>query len=195
MKVYPTAYLAPVGYWHSLFMQSAGDMLSIRLEQYESFPKQTLRNRCLIAGPNEVQTLSVPVCRSESKQYTKDVRISYQTRWQHQHWTAILSAYKNTPFFDYYQDSFLPLYQQRYDYLLDFNIVMHKTVCRLLDIPCEIQLTDSWEGADEGVFAGDNPVYWQIFADKSHGFLPNLSIVDLLFNLGPEAQLYLRKPF
>ncbi|MCM1035634.1 MAG: WbqC family protein [Paludibacter sp.] len=188
-KVFPTAYLAPVSYWQKWVTgQNEGLLL---VEQYESFPKQTLRNRCVIAGPNGAQTLTVPVCRSESKQFTKDVRISYQTKWQHQHRTALISAYKNTPFFDYYQDFFLPLYQKHFDYLLDFNLALHQSVCRLLELPCDVLLTDNWEGADETVFEGDCTPYWQMFADKPHGFLSNLSIVDLLFNLGPEAQLYL----
>lgn len=195
MTVFPTAYLAPVTYWRALLALTGDGVPAWRMEQYESFPKQTLRNRCLIAGPNGVQTLSVPVCRSETKQYTRDVRIAYQTPWQHRHWQALVSAYRHTPFFDYYQDFFLPAYQKRFAYLLDFNIALHESVCRLLELSPEVRLTDTWIGADDSFFCGECPAYWQIFADRQHGFLSNLSIVDLLFNLGPEAQLYLRRPF
>ncbi len=187
MSVFPTGYLAPVCYYQTLLRDSEP-----QIEQWESFPKQTLRNRCLIAGTNGVQTLSVPVRHAESKQFTKDVEISYQTKWQHQHWLALVSAYRHTPFFDYYADFFRPFYEQHYKYLLDFNMQLHRIVMHLLDEPDAVCLTSDWAGSTtlDLQFEGTNTPYYQIFADK-HGFQNNLSIVDLLFNLGNEATIYL----
>ncbi len=169
-------------------------------------------------GANGVQTLSIPVCKVESKQFTKDVRINYQADWQHQHWNALRSAYEHTPFFAYYADYFRVFYEQHWEYLLDYNMGLHEVVLALLrnqePLCCRTQnrfaaehrtaslqktvrksirsqLTETW-GEDKDLdryFKGSVAPYHQIFADKN-GFQENLSIVDLLFNLGPEAALY-----
>ncbi len=216
--ILPTAYLGPISYYRALL----NPLPAYGMEAWESFPKQTLRNRCRITGANGVQTLSIPVCKSESKQFTKDVQISYQTAWQHQHWNALRSAYEHTPFFAYYADYFHPFYEQRYTYLLDFNMGLHEVVLSLLRnqaplLPppqggrcpdktlsiCERGwkgLTETWSGDKQldRYFEGDaiNGVsireYHQIFADK-HGFQDNLSIVDLLFNMGNEALDYVQR--
>ena len=212
MRVYPTAYLPPISYFCALLNghTEGKPCLSLRIEQHETYPKQTLRNRCAITGSNGRQILSVPVCRAEQKttedgriqaaQETCHVKINYQTPWQHQHWMALVSAYQHTPFFFYYQDFFRPFYEKRFDYLLPWNNALMETVFELLDIPCKIELTSKWEKADESVLfcPADNqptekkqfPPYWQIFSGKN-GFLENLSIIDLLFNLGNEAKNYL----
>ncbi len=212
MKAYPAAYFPPVSYFCALLRDHTEGQtcLSLRIEQHETYPKQTLRNRCEITGSNGKQVLSVPVCRAEKQmpkdghvitsQKTCEVRINYQAPWQHQHWMALLSAYRHTPFFYYYQDFLRPLYETRFEYLLEWDNALLEVVFQLLDIPCKIELTSQWEKADEKVFllpalhqsAGcpSMPPYWQIFSEKN-GFLENLSIVDLLFNLGPEAKNYL----
>lgn len=191
MIVLPTAYLAPISWYKALL--SGGE---VQIEVMESFPKQTYRNRCIIAGPNGVQTLSVPVVKCEHKQLTRDVKICYQTKWQHQHRQAIVSAYRNTPFFDYYQDFFWPLYEKEYTYLLDLNTDCYEVVEKLitnmgtLNIP--ISPTKEYQGKSiEHYFEGHCKSYYQIFADRQ-GFKDNLSIVDLLFNIGHEALLYIQ---
>ncbi len=220
--ILPTVYLGPISYYRALCSTCRDAIHCVSIEVWESFPKQTLRNRCRIAGANGVQTLSIPVCKSESKQYTKDVQISYQTAWQHQHWNALRSAYEHTPFFTYYADYFRPFYEQKYTYLLDFNMGLHEVVMALLQNQapllsppqggrcpdktlsiCERSwkgLTETWSGDKQldRYFEGDaiNGVstreYHQIFADK-HGFQDNLSIVDLLFNMGNEALDYVQR--
>ncbi len=170
-----------------------------------------MRNRCRIAGANGVQTLSIPVCKSESKQFTKDVQISYQTAWQHQHWHALRSAYEHTPFFTYYADYFRPFYEKRYTYLLDFNMGLHEVVMSLLqnqaphppkggDSHPTVPMTETWSGdkdldryfKETRIKGVSTREYHQIFADK-HGFQENLSIVDVLFNLGTEALDYVQR--
>ncbi len=213
MRVYPTSYLPPISYFctllHDNILQGT-DTVRLCIEQHETYPKQTLRNRCLITGSNGKQSLTVPVCRAEQQttcngqiittQKTYQVRINYRTTWQHQHWMALVSAYQHTPFFFYYQDFLQPLYQQPCDYLLQWNTQLMQVLFRLLDIPATIQYTSQWEKADDSVFTrlqhtnpedGTTlPPYWQIFSEKN-GFLSNLSIVDILFNIGPEAKDYL----
>jgi hypothetical protein len=102
------------------------------MEAMESFEKQTFRNRCLITGPYGPLTLSVPVKKVEHKQFTRDMEISYQTRWQHQHWISLVSAYKHTPFFDYYAEFIRPWYEKETKWLWDLNSGLHETIMQLL---------------------------------------------------------------
>ncbi len=189
--VLPTGYMAPIAYYNVLLHTKD----AVAIEQWESFPKQTYRNRCCIAGTNGIQTLSIPVGKCESKQYTRDVRITYQTKWQHQHWMALVSAYKHTPYFLYYEDLFRPFYEQQYTYLLDYNEALNDLILRLLGKPTKTERTTDWQGKDleacwQYPTGETGKQYYQLFADKQ-GFTDNLSIVDLLFNLGNEAILYL----
>ena len=173
------------------------------LEHCETFQKQTYRNRCLIATTNGIQALTVPVERDAEQ--IGSVRISDHGNWRHLHWNALKSAYGESPFFDYYQDDIRPFFERRWDYLLDFNEAIRKKMCELLDIEPIVSLTETFI-APEGL-AGDfrsairpkHPEpdsdftpkrYYQVYEQK-HGFLPNLSILDLLFNMGPESVLYL----
>lgn len=184
--ILPTAYLPSVG-WYKSFLQEDS-----KIEIYESFPKQTARNRCRIAGPNGIQMLSVPVCKCEHKQLTKDVEISYQTKWQHQHWQALVSAYNNTPFFIYYQDFFFPFYQKQFRFLIDLNEQLIDTIQTLIN-PKNIK-TINYTSTFEDNTTQTPPFlpkpYYQIFA-QNQSFTPDLSIVDLLFNMGQESILYL----
>ncbi len=200
--ILPTAYLGPISYYRALCSTCRDAIHGVSIEGWESFPKQTMRNRCRIAGANGVQTLSIPICKSESKQFTKDVQISYQTAWQHQHWNALRSAYEHTPFFTYFADYFRPFYEKRFTYLLDFNMGLHEVVMNLLQNQAPTErliahsewLTATWSGDKhlDRHFIGTTTPYHQIFADK-HGFQENLSIVDLLFNIGNEALNYVQR--
>ena len=199
----PTAYLAPISYYR-LLLRSA----DVHIEAWEHYPKQTLRNRCLIATSGGVQALTVPVARPDnSKAPTRDIRISDHGRWRHLHWQALVSAYGVSPFFEYYADDFAPFYERRYEFLLDYNMALQSLVCGLLDISPTVGLTEEYvppmSVADDLREAftprAPSPVhpdlppprpYYQVFGRK-HGFLPDLSIVDLLFNMGNESALYL----
>ena len=196
--ILPSAYLAPID--HYAHLAQADEAL---LEACDHYAKQTLRNRCEIAGPGGVQSLTIPVVKPErGKQQMRDIRISDHGNWRHLHWNALKSAYNRTPFFEYYADDFAPFYEQRYEFLYDFNMQLQTLVCSLLDIDTPTHLTDRYEAQPEMMDL--RPLvephaqseqftprpYYQVFAHK-HGFLPNLSIVDLLFNMGPEGLLWL----
>ena len=174
--------------WYRQFLANP---LAVQIEVMESFPKQTYRNRCTITLPcNELKveslklkgkeqlTLSVPVKRADSKQLTRDVEISYQQRWQHQHWIALVSAYKRTPYFDYYADFFRPFYEKETKFLVDLNEGLHEVIVRLM----------ANKAMGNGLWAiGENrTVDWQGL-DLEPCFGNGKSILDLLFEYGPES--------
>ena len=191
-----SAYLPPVNFFTAI--KSGGDVL---IEQYDNYCKQTYRNRCRIATAGGVQTLTIPVVKSESpKQLMKDVRISDHGDWRRQHWNALESAYMNSPFFMYYQDDFRPFYERRIEFLIDFNTQLTELILKLAGMDKKIKLTESYSRPTQGINdlrqlidpqqTSQNRPYWQVFKQK-YGFQPNLSAVDLLFNMGPEFPLYL----
>lgn len=199
-----SAYLAPVEYYSKL---KAYD--KIYIEQHDHYVKQTYRNRCNIAGPEGVLSLSVPIIRPDTpKCAMKDIRISDHGNWRHLHWNAIESAYNNTPFFEYYKDDLRPFYENKYTFLADFNEKLRCKICELMDISPVVEHTASYHTdflPDEADYREvihpkkdytevdkdflPKP-YYQVFESR-HGFLPNLSIIDLLFNMGPESVLVL----
>ena len=172
MIVLPTAYWGPRS-WFECFAKAEPDDPP-RIEVFDSFPKQTLRNRCLILDPTNTRVmLTVPVKKVESKQLTRDVEISYQQHWQHQHWNAILSAYKKSPYFDYYADFIRPLYEREYRFLLDLNEATYAVAAALLrnEMPRgtdRLRYTTRWHDAEPEAYWGDQ-----------------LSILDGLFKNGP----------
>ena len=192
-----SAYLPPISFFTAI--NSGGDVL---IEQYDNYCKQTYRNRCRIATASGIQTLTIPVIKSDTpKQLMKDVRISDHGEWRRQHWNALESAYMNSPFFLYYQDDFRPFYEKKYEFLIDFNTELTRLILSLAGMDKKLKLTESYgknnlnvvdlrSMIEPGVNEPQNPQpYWQVFRQK-HGFLGNLSAVDLLFNMGPEFPLY-----
>lgn len=205
-----TAYFGPVQWYQKLFRHH-----DVVIEQYDNFIKQTYRNRCVIAAAQGTQTLSVPVepappASVDGKVMMKDVKISDHGNWRHQHWNALASAYGESPFFEYYQDDIRPFFEKHWTYLLDFNMEITDKMCSLLDIEPAISLSKEYLPADKVPVSSsiadfrdairpkhplddntfDPKPYWQVFQRK-YGFMPNLSILDLLFNEGNEAVLYL----
>ena len=193
-----SAYLPPISFFTAI--NSGGDVL---IEQYDNYCKQTYRNRCRIATASGIQTLTIPVVKSTTpKQLMKDVRISDHGEWRRQHWNALESAYMNSPFFMYYQDDFHPFYEKKYEFLLDFNTELTLRIMELAGIYRPIKLTESYTRKSDDILdlrdlidPGKNDPektkeYWQVFKQK-HGFIGNMSAIDLLFNMGPEFPLYL----
>ncbi len=199
-----TAYLAPVEYYSKLLK---GD---VYIEQHENYIKQTYRNRCTILSANGPMALSVPIESAGGKKCPiRDVRIADHGNWRHLHWNALISAYNSTPFFEYYQDDFRPFYEKEYKYLFDFNEELRNLICQLIDIDTStIQYTDEFLLEVEGVdyrskispkidWRVTDPdfesiPYYQVFEHR-FGFTENLSILDLLFNMGNESLLVLSK--
>ena len=197
-----TTYFGPIQWYQKLYRAEY-----VQIEQWESFQKQTYRNRCIIATTNGPQALTVPIERQFTINCIKDIRISDHGNWRHLHWNALQSAYGESPFFDYYQDDIRPFFEQRWDYLLDFNEAIREKMCELLDIQPKVDYSKKFTVYSLSSCVPDyrmvirpkNPEpdpdftpkrYYQVYEQK-HGFLPNLSILDLLFNMGPESIFYL----
>ena len=246
-----TTYFGPVQWYQKLNRHRC------IIEQHDNFVKQTYRNRCVIASANGPQTLTVPIERYDGmKCAMRDIRISDHGNWRHLHWQALVSAYGETPFFEYYADDIRPFFEEhRWKYLLDFNLDITHTLCSLLDVRPDLTLSDHYIDADETICGGGgisgaaagfeeankgldgaaesfggavkgldgaaesfgsssacslfvdyrdairpkHPLpdaefearpYYQVRAQR-HGFLPNLSVLDLLFNEGPEGIFWL----
>jgi len=169
--ILPTAYLPPLSYMQALMSEPA------TIEQMETFEKQTFRNRCLIRdAKGELVRLTVPVGKVEHKQLTRDIQISYQSRWQHQHWITLVSAYQHTPYFLYFADYLRPFYEKEYKWLLDLNDEMNATLVSLLRRQ-KPQLVES------GKRKAERTLDWsgEIWTDK-HPWQTELSILDTLFD-------------
>ena len=198
MKSY---YLAPISYY--ALLAKADD---VTIDTDEPYRKQTLRNRCWIASPNGPLSLTIPVVKFEPyRTPMRDIRISDHGNWRHLHWNALQSSYRRTPFFEFYADDFAPFYERRWEFLVDYNQALQQMVCGLLSLPspsscrdATCRVRDVEGGEDRGNYGGEgggcdtSRPYYQLFSDR-HGFMPDLSIVDLLFNMGPESVLYLIK--
>ncbi|MBR1788510.1 MAG: WbqC family protein [Bacteroidaceae bacterium] len=207
--VFPSYYLAPISYYAQLLQCEA-----YSIDANEIYRKQTLHNRCYIASPNGLLSLTIPVVKFVPYHTPmRDIRISDHGNWRHLHWNALQSSYRRTPFFEFYADDFAPFYEKKWEFLVDYNQALQELVweevggggqgarskgqeecirqdnkqaanvssCPLLLAPCSPPLTSC-----------SLPLapYYQLFSDR-HGFMPDLSIVDLLFNMGPESLLYL----
>jgi hypothetical protein len=183
----PTAYLPSIIYIAECLRND-----EIVIEIFETYTKQTIRNHCSIYGPNGRQKLSIPVVKVHGNHtLTKDIRLSSDHNWQPIHWRSIETAYNNSPFFLYYRDYFEPFYSKRFDFLLDFNTKLLEIIFMILRLEKEIEFTDHFENRLNDYHKFIFTPYTQVFSPKS-GFLSNLSIIDLIFNLGPEALEYLR---
>jgi hypothetical protein len=197
--VLPMFYLPPIDF----FTKLTAFKPDVVFEQEEHFPKQTYRNRANIYSPDGVQTLTVPIVKgSKNHTKTKDVKISYDFRWQRAHWMGLQTCYRSSAYFEYYEDDFAPFYEKQPTFLLDYNTQLLELLFRLLKIKQEITFTDTYEGTYPNLtdlrnaFSAKNTPdaqqkrYFQVFEER-RGFLPNLSIIDLLFNQGPQALNYL----
>ena len=201
-----TAYLGNIQYF-SKFIAAE----KVYTEQHENYTKQSFRNRCEILTANGKLALVIPVEHSNGKKIAiRDVRISYAQTWQKQHWRAFVAAYNSSPFFEYYSDYLIGFFERKEEFLFDFNIKITEKIIELLDINKQIYFTGEYKKFDENfefdyrqnispkaqVAESDQMFspqkYYQVFAQK-FGFVPNLSIIDLLFNEGTNAKEELKK--
>ncbi len=203
--------LLSTAYWPNLhYFFYLVNSESVAIEQHEHYQKQSYRNRSRILSANGPLDLSIPVKKTAPKILTKDLEICYRENWQIRHWRAITSAYKSSPYFDFFEDEIRFFYEQRFETLLDFNLQQLNTLFKILRLNQTIVLTRTFETqVDPGQtdlrnlihpkvdFTTDTLVtstllkaYYQTFGDK-FDFLPNLSILDLLFNTGLESKTYL----
>lgn len=199
--IFSSAYLAPVEYYVQLCRAEQAV-----IEKHCHYIKQTYRNRCVIASANGPQALSIPIEKPDSaKAFTRDIRIAEHGNWRHLHWNAIVSAYNSTPFFEYYEADFRPFYEKKFDFLFDFNEQLRELILSLMDASPKVMYSSEYQKNPENTLdlreaihpKKNNPnlsfmlrPYYQVFAQK-WGFQPNLSIIDLLFNMGPESILTL----
>ena len=190
----------------------------IFMEASENYQKQSYRNRCRFYAADGVQTLSFPIVHEGGthKQPISETRIDWSKPWLQQHERAIISAYRTSAFFEYYQDELFAILERRQEKLLDMNMDILRFFLEKTGIAAEIHLTEDFSRDGMVIMDGrqtacddlrevihpkrpdnileelglDKP-YFQVFADR-HGFMPNLSIMDLLFNEGPNSILYLK---
>lgn len=185
---------------HFVAIANASDVI---FETDDNFLKQTYRNRCYIYGANGKLGLNIPVIHTQkNRQKYRDVKIFNDQNWQSNHWKSLLSAYRTSPFFEYYEDELRPLFDTKADYILDFNFNCLDVICSCMQLDLKFTKTTSYhenlkDGEDYRFLVNakkekhqsfDN--YTQVFSNK-HGFIPNLSILDLLFNEGPNSLNYL----
>jgi len=176
----------------------------VTFEINDNYQKQTYRNRCYIYGPNGMQMLTVPVVQENKgdKQKTKDIRIDKSSEWQKLHYRALNTAYSSSPFFEFYIDDLKIIFEKKYDFLMDLNLAINSVILDTMELVKTICVSESYEL--ESAFYDDHrklinakakekyslQKYQQVFEYK-HGFIPNMSILDLLFNEGPNTLQYL----
>lgn len=204
-----TTYFGPVQWYQKLNRYD-----EILIEGYDNYQKQTYRNRCIISTTNGLQALTIPTEKAEiipenatsPKTAMRDIRISDHGNWRHLHWNALTSAYGESPFFEFYADDIRPFFEKKWDFLYDFNMEITEKMCELIDIRPNIHETDHYYSEPENDITdlrdairpkhplADNDFepkrYYQVYEQK-YGFQPNLSILDMLFNMGPESILLL----
>lgn len=194
----PSSYFPPI-FQFSLIAQ----VENYKVEFHEHFIKQSYRSRCEIYGANGKLNLVIPLQKWKNNTPIHDIKISYDENWQQLHWKSIESAYRASPYFEFYEEELKPLVFLKMESLLERNQILETEIKSLLGIKTIATKTTQYavEQPDYRIkihpknkalqLAVRFPKYIQVFEEKK-GFLPNLSILDLLFNLGPESNPYLQ---
>lgn len=195
----PAFYLPNVSYFHAIKQNDQ----PIVIEQFENYPKQTFRTRTQIGTANGVLNLIVPIVHGRKERVRMhEVKINYDHPWQRLHWLSIQTAYRSSAYFEYYEDDFSAFYEKEYELLLDYNTEQIKLILKLLKLNREISYSTSYTDVESGIDYRnaihprqpspmiDPKPYYQVFEEKT-GFIPNLSIIDLLFSQGPQAKNFL----
>ena len=195
---------------HPVYFPSIAQMVAIAkaekvvFEVSGNYQKQSYRTRTYIAHSNGKLTLNIPIKHTGQRQKTKEVQVENEFPWQSQHWKSLTTAYRTSPFFEFYEDELYPLFNKPVNKLLDHNLGIFDTLCELIDLDVETSKTEEYHKNPEKIKnlrylakAKNQPdfnlsPYKQVFETK-HGFLSNLSILDLLFNEGPNTLNYLQQ--
>lgn len=200
MIIQPTLFAPVIQY---VALANAKDIV---FEVEDNYQKQTYRNRYYIYGANGLQMLNVPILhlKSEGKPKTKDIQIDHSFSWQKLHIKTLDSAYSSSPFYEFYKDDIFPLFQKKYKYLLDLNFEVITVLNESLDLSFSLQKTKEFQldiektkdfrnlAIAKGKSEYSLKKYTQVF-DNKHGYISNLSILDLLFNEGTNALIYLEE--
>ncbi len=191
--VLPTSFFPSIAY-----MQQIASAARVMIDIQENYVKQNLRNRCEIFSPNGKLDLIVPVVKGRSPQTpTSTIRISYQEDWQIRHWRSIEAAYRSSPYFEFYEDEIKAFFTKEYEFLYEYNRAILREIMQLVGLQKNIEYSTEYIEGNEWLdkrelCAKKRPelespkTYFQVFQDK-HGFLSNLSILDLLFCEGPNS--------
>jgi len=198
--IFSLPYFGPISFYAKLVKYD-----HIAIEAAENYQKQSHRSRQYIYGANGKLMLNIPVkhSKSSSRLKYKESKIENEFKWQLLHFRSLEAAYRTSPYFEFYEADIEPLYTKKYEYLFDYNLDCFKTIFRLLDLDLQFKLNSEYKSdyekiednrhlvkAKKSISITQKP-YHQVFEDK-FGFIENLSILDLLFNLGPEALSYLK---
>ena len=193
--IFPAFYFGPISYFAELIRAE-----KFWLEAYEHFPKQTYRNRCYIQGANGKLRLAIPT-RHDGARILKEILVSDDYNWQKEHFKSLVSAYKSSPYFEFYEDDLAAVFESKEKYLLDLNLKTIEFISSKLKLDLKLNLTENYETVSGELDfrnrfnakeepKGEFPEYFQVF-DEKFDFMPDLSILDLLFNQGPKSTEYL----
>ena len=196
-KIMVPPYFGPISCWKQIINSN------ILWDVHQNYIKQTFRNRTFIHSANGLQILTIPVKHSKIKFSMQDAKIDNSIAWQKNHWRSIQSAYSSSPFFEFYRDSLEGIYIKEYTYLTKFNFDLINLILEWTDIEMKSELSKSYiiqyknsldlsENIENKKYSSsENIIYKQVFSDKN-GFLNDLSIIDLIFNEGPNSISYLK---
>ena len=202
ISVFSTAYMPPIAYFKA-YMQTQNEGC---IDAYEHYQKQSYRNRCYLHSPNGVLALTIPIQKQKNgHQVMKDIKISYEYDWQRLHWLTLESCYRSSAYFEYYEHVLEPFYTTKTTYLWEYNLSLFQAICKLLNIYSVVDITNKYEGTEAYKcdfrtlihpknnlnIKIENP-YYQVFENKN-GFVPNLSIIDLICSQGPRSNTYLKE--
>lgn len=193
MKLLSTAYFPDVAYFSVLMKEEA-----VLMEKHEHFIKQTTRNRCVIATTQGPLHLSIPLINEGNKTSITNKKIAYTENWQAKHWRAIESSYNKSAYFEYFEEDLKNILLKKHELLFDLNLELIQHLLHILRLKREILFTSEYHASGDFVDLRDEaalgkmnfPPYYQVFKDKT-GFLPNMSVLDLIFNEGLRAKDYL----
>lgn len=195
-------------YWGSVaFFKSLVQAKEVTLDLHSNYQKGSYRNRCHIMSPNKMLVLSIPLAKGKYQRSAfHEVGVSYSENWQKDHWQSLVSSYRRSPYFEFYEDDIYPLYKERKQSLQDFNVATVELVIQMLKLDIGLKFTEKFipfgefEGEDlrdkihpnsqKNLVKHSFESYHQVFMDRMD-FMPNLSILDLIFNLGPRSPEYL----